>query len=94
MDVHSDEHHNRSVLTLSGTTAPREVARAAVSRLDLGDHDGVHPRIGVIDVVPFVPLGEATMADALETSDAAKQAQIAPLFKAANVIMKELSDMK
>ena len=35
-----------------------------------------------------------TMADALETSDAAKQAQIAPLFKAANVIMKELSDMK
>jgi glutamate formiminotransferase len=70
LDVHSDGHHNRSVLTLAGTTAPRDVARAAVSQLDLGDHDGVHPRIGVVDVVPFVPLGEATLADAVAARDA------------------------
>jgi glutamate formiminotransferase / 5-formyltetrahydrofolate cyclo-ligase len=69
LDVHSDGHHNRSVLTLSGTEAPRKVARAAVSQLDLGDHDGVHPRIGVVDVVPFVPLGEARLADALAARD-------------------------
>ena len=53
LDVHSDPHHNRSVLTLVGEDAPRRVARAAVERLDLRVHSGVHPRIGVVDVVPF-----------------------------------------
>ena len=65
LDVHSDRHHNRSVLTLVGEDAPRAVARAAVERLDLRRHQGVHPRIGVVDVVPFVPLAGATLADAV-----------------------------
>jgi glutamate formiminotransferase / 5-formyltetrahydrofolate cyclo-ligase len=69
LDVHSDADHNRSVLTLVGEAAARAVAREAVARLDLGTHQGVHPRLGVVDVVPFVPLGRATMADAVAARD-------------------------
>lgn len=70
LDVHTDADHNRSVFTLVGEAAPRRLAAAAVERLDLGDHHGVHPRIGVVDVVPFVPLHGSTMADALAARDA------------------------
>lgn len=69
LDVHSDPDHNRSVLTLVGTEAPRAVTRAAVARLDLRSHAGVHPRIGVVDVVPFVALTGSTMADAEDARD-------------------------
>lgn len=69
LDTHVDPHHHRSVLTLVGEDAPRAVARAAVEHLDIGDHVGVHPRIGVVDVVPFVPLDGATPADALTARD-------------------------
>jgi glutamate formiminotransferase len=60
LDLHRDPHHHRSVLTLAGPAdavaeAARTLARAAVARLDLRDHRGVHPRLGVLDVVPFVP---------------------------------------
>jgi glutamate formiminotransferase / 5-formyltetrahydrofolate cyclo-ligase len=62
LDVHLDPDHHRSVLTLAGPdprleTAVRAVARAAVERVDLRRHQGVHPRLGALDVVPFVPLG-------------------------------------
>jgi glutamate formiminotransferase len=69
LDVHSDAHHNRSVLTLVGELAPRRVARAAVERLDLRAHSGVHPRMGVVDVVPFVPLADAPFGDAVAARD-------------------------
>lgn len=69
LDVHTDPHHHRSVLTLIGERAPRAVATAAVERLDLRRHDGVHPRIGVVDVVPFVALAGSTMADAVRARD-------------------------
>ena len=69
LDLHADPHHNRSVLTLVGEDAPRRVARAAVERLDLRAHSGVHPRIGVVDVVPFVPLADASLADAIAARD-------------------------
>jgi glutamate formiminotransferase len=69
LDLHSDPDHNRSVLTLVGTEAPRAVTRAALDRLDLRTHRGVHPRIGVVDVVPFVALTGSTMADALQARD-------------------------
>jgi glutamate formiminotransferase len=69
LDVHSDVHHNRSVLTLVGEEAPRAVARAAVAALDLRRHQGVHPRLGVVDVVPFVPFGGSTPADAVAARD-------------------------
>jgi glutamate formiminotransferase len=69
LDRHSDPHHNRTVLTLVGHEAPRRVARTAVELLDLRHHTGAHPRIGVVDVVPFVPLAGATMADAVAARD-------------------------
>lgn len=59
LDAHSDPHHHRTVLTLAGErvaveAAMRSVAEAAVTLLDLTEHRGVHPRLGVLDVVPFV----------------------------------------
>ncbi len=70
LDVHSDPLHHRSVLTLAGPGAEVEaaaqaVATEAVRRIDIRGHAGVHPRLGAVDVVPFVPLAGATMADAL-----------------------------
>jgi glutamate formiminotransferase len=61
LDVHSDAVHHRSVLTLGGEvpdveSAARRVAEAAVATIDLSTHQGVHPRLGAVDVVPFVPL--------------------------------------
>ena len=70
LDVHSCADHHRSVLTLVGEDAPRAVASAAVAALDLRTHDGAHPRIGVLDVVPFVPLDDSLMAAALDARDA------------------------
>lgn len=69
LDVHTDADHNRSVLTLLGEAAPRSVAAAAVAALDLTEHDGAHPRIGVVDVVPFVALQGSTAADAVAARD-------------------------
>lgn len=70
LDLHSDPHHNRSVFTLVGEEAPRALTRAAVALVDLRAHDGVHPRIGVVDVVPFVPLGDTTLDEAIRARDA------------------------
>jgi glutamate formiminotransferase len=72
--VHSDADHHRSVFWLAGPdveAAARALTAAAVTSLDIADHQGVHPRIGVVDVVPFVPVDEAsTMADAVGARDA------------------------
>jgi glutamate formiminotransferase/glutamate formiminotransferase/formiminotetrahydrofolate cyclodeaminase len=62
LDVHSDAWHGRSVLTLADPdparveASARAVARAAVATIDIARHDGVHPRMGAVDVVPFVPV--------------------------------------
>jgi glutamate formiminotransferase len=68
LDVQSDEDHNRSVLTAAGdaaslTTAVLDLFDAALGRIDLRSHQGEHPRIGAVDVVPFVPIEGVTMAD-------------------------------
>lgn len=58
-DVHSDPFHNRSVLTLAGGyayEAAQRLTRICVDLLDVSAHRGAHPRLGVVDVVPFVPL--------------------------------------
>jgi glutamate formiminotransferase len=70
LDRHTDPHHHRSVFTLVGEEAPRRLAAAAVARLDLSTHEGVHPRLGVVDVVPFVPLAGSSMDEALGARDA------------------------
>jgi glutamate formiminotransferase / 5-formyltetrahydrofolate cyclo-ligase len=69
LDVHSDPHHNRSVLTLVGVDAVRRLTVEAVDALDLSLHAGVHPRLGVVDVVPFVPLAGSSMAAAVRARD-------------------------
>jgi len=64
----SDADHNRSVLTFAGD--PASVAEAAfasvataVAKIDLARHEGVHPRVGAADVVPFVPIEGVTLED-------------------------------
>jgi glutamate formiminotransferase len=72
LDVHSDPHHHRSVLTMAGEGlegAVQAVAAEAVARLDLRSHEGAHPRLGVVDVVPFVPLSGSTMDEAVAARD-------------------------
>ena len=61
VDLHTDAEHNRSVLPLAGSLADvepaaRGVAAATVSLVDLTHHAGAHPRLGSLDVVPFVAL--------------------------------------
>jgi glutamate formiminotransferase / 5-formyltetrahydrofolate cyclo-ligase len=69
LDLHADPDHHRAVLTLAGEEAPTAVAEVAVERIDLTTHAGAHPRIGAVDVVPFVPLGGATMGEAVAARD-------------------------
>lgn len=69
LDVHTDADHHRSVFTLSSPDAARLLAARSVETLDITNHIGEHPRLGVVDVVPFVPLGEATMKEACAARD-------------------------
>jgi glutamate formiminotransferase len=71
LDRTSDASHNRSVFTLAGPAgaveaALEELVAVAVREIDMDEHWGEHPRIGAVDVVPFVPLGETTMDEAVE----------------------------
>jgi len=66
----SDPLHNRSVITAVGrasqvVAAAVALARVARDRIDVREHRGAHPRIGALDVLPFVPLGEARLDDAV-----------------------------
>jgi glutamate formiminotransferase len=69
LDVHTDGSHHRSVLTMVGERAPRAVAAVAVEQIDLRSHEGAHPRLGALDVVPFAPMAGATLADAVAARD-------------------------
>ena len=67
----SDAAHNRSVFTIAGDReslldAALRLAAVTRERIDLRSHSGVHPRIGALDVLPFVPLQGATMDDAAQ----------------------------
>jgi glutamate formiminotransferase len=73
LDLHSDENHNRSVLTFVGV--PHQVEEAilrmfetAISLIDLNKHSGTHPRIGAIDVVPLVPIRNYSVDEAIKLS--------------------------
>lgn len=73
LDVHSDAGHNRSVLTLTGApnalVAGCTALAAAASDIDLRRHEGVHPRLGGLDVCPFVP-HEEVMEGAIDAAQA------------------------
>ena len=68
LDYSSDASHNRSVFTLAGDAAPLKDAilrlfEQTLNAVDLRVHEGEHPRLGAVDVVPFVPIEGATMDD-------------------------------
>jgi glutamate formiminotransferase len=68
LDVSPDLDHNRSVLTLLGdgealVASMHALVAAALQHIDLRVHQGAHPRIGAVDVIPFVPIRGATSAD-------------------------------
>lgn len=68
LDRTSDASHNRSVLTLAGEAdavaeALERAVAVAIDEIDMERQSGEHPRIGAVDVIPFVPLGETTMDD-------------------------------
>jgi glutamate formiminotransferase len=66
----ADPDHHRAVFTLAGTPADLHAGllalyETALAEVDLRGHRGVHPRVGAVDVTPFVPLAGATMPDAI-----------------------------
>ena len=68
LDYSSDPSHNRSVITLAGDAATVKAAilelfAVCLDTIDLRAHSGEHPRLGAVDVVPFVPIEGVTMAD-------------------------------
>jgi glutamate formiminotransferase len=68
LDRSSDPTHNRSVFTFAGDApsvaeAVLALFETAVAAIDLRSHSGAHPRLGAVDVVPFIPVGGATMTD-------------------------------
>ncbi|MDT4947317.1 MAG: glutamate formiminotransferase / 5-formyltetrahydrofolate cyclo-ligase [Pseudonocardiales bacterium] len=71
LDRTSDASHNRSVFTLAGPAGPvaealERLVGTAIETIDMETHRGEHPRIGAVDVIPFVPLGSTTMAETIE----------------------------
>ncbi|RNC28491.1 MAG: Glutamate formimidoyltransferase [Candidatus Dichloromethanomonas elyunquensis] len=73
LDHSADQNHHRSVFTFVGTPekaieAAFQAAKIAVERIDLTKHQGEHPRMGAVDVIPFVPIKEMSMAECVTLS--------------------------
>jgi len=73
LDVNSDVDHNRSVITIVGEPAMVAVGidhlvEEAVTRIDLTKHHGEHPRMGAVDVIPFIPIHNVSMEDCITLS--------------------------
>ncbi|MDR7523590.1 MAG: glutamate formimidoyltransferase [Armatimonadota bacterium] len=68
LNVQSDASHNRTVITFAGEAdavaqAAVALTRRAVALIDMNQHRGQHPRLGAVDVIPFVPIGQTTMEE-------------------------------
>ncbi|MDO4695419.1 glutamate formimidoyltransferase [Porphyromonas sp.] len=73
LDYSNDEDHNRMVVTIVGEpqavkTAVIAAAKIAVSKIDLNKHEGQHPRMGAVDVIPFIPIRNVSLDEAVELS--------------------------
>ncbi|WP_278674283.1 glutamate formimidoyltransferase [Acidaminococcus fermentans] len=71
MEISSDPNHNRTVFTFKGEPqnvldATKRLSAKAVELIDMTKHKGAHPRIGAVDVVPFIPVKEVTVDEALD----------------------------
>ena len=107
LDVSSDASHNRSVITMGGEAAPLKAAvlalfEAALASIDLTAHTGEHPRLGAVDVVPFVPIDGVTMEHCVELAKDTAQT-VAERFRipvylyeeaSANPLRKNLEDIR
>ena len=74
LDVSPDADHNRTDVTFIGKPqetrdAAMALAVEAVEQIDMREHEGEHPRMGAIDVVPFIPLMDATMEDCVALAE-------------------------
>ncbi|GAA0124103.1 glutamate formimidoyltransferase [Clostridium senegalense] len=74
LDYSSDTDHNRSVVTLVGEPSKVEeviinMAEKVYELIDMSTHEGGHPRMGALDVVPFVPISEVTMEECVEIAN-------------------------
>ncbi|MFY9717056.1 MAG: glutamate formimidoyltransferase [Thermoplasmata archaeon] len=74
LDIERNADHHRCVITLYGDGDPLldavyRMMEVATATIDLTQHHGEHPRMGATDVVPFVPLGSSTMADAVTLAE-------------------------
>jgi len=107
LDVSSDTAHHRSVLTLAGDAAGLKAAililfEQTLAAVDLTSHRGEHPRLGVVDVVPFVPIEGVTMSDcvalARETAAAVSERFGVPVYlyeeAASNPARRNLEDIR
>ncbi len=73
LDYSSNPSHNRTVITFFGSPegvkeAAVEVAKKAAELIDLNKHEGEHPRMGAVDVIPFIPIKEVEMEECIEIS--------------------------
>jgi glutamate formiminotransferase len=71
LDRTSDASHNRSVFTIAGehepiTDALERLVAASIHEIDMDAHEGEHPRIGAVDVIPFIPLGTTTIESCVD----------------------------
>ena len=85
LDYQNDKDHNRSVVTVVGEPQPLKAAviesiGVAIDSIDMRTHKGQHPRMGAIDVVPFIPVKDITMDEAIEVSRAIAQ-KVADTYK-------------
>ncbi len=76
LDYQNDKDHNRAVVTVVGapeplTAAVIEAMGVAIEVIDMRTHQGQHPRMGAVDVVPFIPVKNISMQEAVEISRAA-----------------------
>ena len=107
LDYSSDASHNRSVITLAGDaeslkTAVLALFEAATAAIDLRTHEGEHPRMGAVDVVPFVPIEGVTMDDcvalARDVGRAVAERFNVPVYlyeeASANPLRKNLEDIR
>jgi len=74
LDYSSDADHNRTVVTLIGVPekveeAVLEFAKTVYENIDMSKHEGGHPRMGALDVVPFVPVSEVTMEECIKLAN-------------------------
>ena len=107
LDYSSDASHNRSVITMAGDAASLKAAvlalfEASVAAIDLRAHTGEHPRMGAVDVVPFVPIEGVTMEEcvalAKDTGRSVAERFAVPVYlyeeASSNPLRKNLEDIR